>query len=151
MHPWSTWSQSTKFCSLSDTNFLFFLKCWPSRLPVVLKAQQEPHSFWFLISVTYPMENPDCYLAQRLFKSHATFIDPVDFIRNIIIIIDRVTVKVPLLRRVGVTIKKTDKLIGGPISVFIHSDGMSKLAIGGCAIMRLDELQVLFPYFTSIL
>lgn len=35
--------QSTRFCSLRDTIFPVFLKCWASRAPVVLKAQQEPH------------------------------------------------------------------------------------------------------------
>lgn len=38
--------QSTRFCSLSDTNLPDCLKCCPSRAPVVLKAQQEPHWPW---------------------------------------------------------------------------------------------------------
>ena len=35
--------QSTRFCSLSETSFPVDLKCCPSRDPVVLNAQQEPH------------------------------------------------------------------------------------------------------------
>ena len=35
--------QSTRFCSESETNLPVALKCCPSREPVVLNAQQEPH------------------------------------------------------------------------------------------------------------
>ena len=35
--------QSTRFCSERETSFPVALKCCPSRDPVVLKAQQEPH------------------------------------------------------------------------------------------------------------
>lgn len=42
----SNLEHSTKFCSLSDTILPLFLNCWPSRAPVALKAQQEPHWPW---------------------------------------------------------------------------------------------------------
>ena len=35
--------QSMRFCSERETSFPVALKCCPSRDPVVLKAQQEPH------------------------------------------------------------------------------------------------------------
>ena len=35
--------QSIKFCSESDTSFPVLRKCCPSRDPVVLNDQQEPH------------------------------------------------------------------------------------------------------------
>ena len=38
--------QSMRFFSDSETSFPVLLKCWPSREPVVEKAQQEPHCFW---------------------------------------------------------------------------------------------------------
>ena len=38
--------QSTRFCSLRETSLPVALKCWPSREPVVLNAQQEPHWPW---------------------------------------------------------------------------------------------------------
>ena len=36
--------QSTRFCSERDTSLPVALKCCPSKEPVVLKAQQEPHT-----------------------------------------------------------------------------------------------------------
>merc|ERR1712055_38061 len=54
--PWlpSFLEQSTRFCSLSDTNLFVFLKVAPSRLPVAEKAQQLPHMAWFFTPVTNP-------------------------------------------------------------------------------------------------
>ena len=40
---WDSLEQSTRFCSERETSFPVALKCCPSRDPVVLNAQQEPH------------------------------------------------------------------------------------------------------------
>ena len=34
-----------RFCSERETRLPVFLKCWPSREPVVEKAQHDPHCF----------------------------------------------------------------------------------------------------------
>lgn len=46
--------QSTRFCSESDTNLPEARACWPSRTPVVEKAQHEPQPPWSLTGVTTP-------------------------------------------------------------------------------------------------
>ena len=55
-------AQSTRFCSESDTSFLLFLKCWPSRDPVAENAQHDPHCIWFFTGVTYPFSRQSTLL-----------------------------------------------------------------------------------------
>ena len=50
----NTPEQSIRFCSERETSFPVALKCCPSRDPVVLKAQHEPHwPCWVEIRVTH--------------------------------------------------------------------------------------------------